>query len=88
MFPDSNVQSENHVSTRGVVTLQRESQTGLWVRTAATVLGGKRFWFGNLLPELLACSHFPNLFCSCVGSQRAFIIPNTGQHIGQGVTDT
>lgn len=64
MFPDSHVQSENHVSTRGVVTLQRESQTGLWVRTAATVPGVKDFGLGTSSQNFWHVLIFPTCFAA------------------------
>ena len=44
--------------------------------------------FGKLFPALIECSHFPNLFCTCSGSQIAFVIPQTAQSTGQKAADS
>lgn len=44
--------------------------------------------FGKLFPALIECSHFPNWFCICSGSQIAFVIPQTAQSTGQKAADS
>lgn len=43
---------------------------------------------GKLFPALIECSHFPNLFGNCAGSQTVFVIRQTAQSIGQKATDS